>query len=188
MTSPSHDTKALVTSLLPSALPPDTVRWRSWLQATETLSSQLKHTGPELVYVAVVKGGRQERSWSTGLRQCQSWSSWLFLLRGLALCMLTTLSPARLSLCNSKDGRRELPVSIIMACESKEDRPLPICASDPKISGKDLIGHAHQMTISSLQFSLVAQLCPSLCDPMDCSTPDLPVYHQLPEFTQTHVH
>ena len=33
-----------------------------------------------------------------------------------------------------------------------------------------------------------AQLCPTLCDPMNCSTPGLPVYHQLPEFTQTHVH
>ena len=32
------------------------------------------------------------------------------------------------------------------------------------------------------------QSCLTLCDPMDCSTPDLPVYHQLPEFTQTHVH
>ena len=37
-------------------------------------------------------------------------------------------------------------------------------------------------------FSSVTQLCPTLCDPMNCSTPGLPVYHQLPEFTQTHVH
>ena len=40
----------------------------------------------------------------------------------------------------------------------------------------------------SVQFSSVTQLCPTLCDPMDCSTPGLPVHHQLPEFTQTHVH
>ena len=39
-----------------------------------------------------------------------------------------------------------------------------------------------------LQFSSVAQLCPTLCDPMNRSTPDLPVQHQLLEFTQTHVH
>ena len=38
------------------------------------------------------------------------------------------------------------------------------------------------------QFSSVAQSCPTLCDPMNCSTPGLPVHHQLPEFTQTHVH
>ena len=39
-----------------------------------------------------------------------------------------------------------------------------------------------------IQFSSVAQSCPTLCDPMNCSTPGLPVYHQLPEFTQTHIH
>ena len=39
-----------------------------------------------------------------------------------------------------------------------------------------------------VQFSLITQSCPILCDPMDCSTPGLPVHHQLPEFTQTHVH
>jgi len=38
------------------------------------------------------------------------------------------------------------------------------------------------------QFSSVAQSCPTLCDPMDCSTPGFPVYHQLPEPTQTLVH
>ena len=40
----------------------------------------------------------------------------------------------------------------------------------------------------SVQFSSVAQSCPTLCDPMNCSRPDLPVHHQLPEFTQTHAH
>ena len=39
-----------------------------------------------------------------------------------------------------------------------------------------------------IQFSSVTQSCPTLCDSMDCSTPGLPVHHQLPEFTQTHVH
>ena len=44
------------------------------------------------------------------------------------------------------------------------------------------------MTLGSVQFSSVAQSCPTLCDPMNHSTPGLPVHHQLPEFTQTHVH
>ena len=48
----------------------------------------------------------------------------------------------------------------------------------PQISGKK----------SSVQFNSVAQLCPTLCDPMDCSTPGFPVHHQLPELAQTHVH
>ena len=55
--------------------------------------------------------------------------------------------------------------------------------------------HQHELAIgihvsppSWVQFSSVAQLCPTLCDPMNCSTPGLPVHYQLPEFTQTHVH
>ena len=42
--------------------------------------------------------------------------------------------------------------------------------------------------LHSVQFSSVAQLCLTLCNPMNRSTPGLPVHHQLPEFTQTHVH
>ena len=42
--------------------------------------------------------------------------------------------------------------------------------------------------VHSVQFSSVAQWCSTLCDPMGCSMPGLPVQHQLPEFAQTHVH
>ena len=42
--------------------------------------------------------------------------------------------------------------------------------------------------IRPLPFSSVTQLCPTHCDPKDCSTPGLPVHYQLPGFTQTHVH
>ena len=41
---------------------------------------------------------------------------------------------------------------------------------------------------SSVQFSSVAQSSPTVCDPMNRNTPGLPVHHQLPEITQTHVH
>ena len=41
---------------------------------------------------------------------------------------------------------------------------------------------------SSVQFHSVTQLCLTLCDPVDCRTPGLPVHHELPEFTQTEVH
>ena len=54
--------------------------------------------------------------------------------------------------------------------------PLVLCSAKPV------------MPFSSVQFSSVAQSCPTLCDPMNHSTPGLPVHHQLPEFTQTHVH
>ena len=42
--------------------------------------------------------------------------------------------------------------------------------------------------LCSVQFSSVAQSCPTLCDPMNRSVPGLPVHHQLPEFTQTQAH
>ena len=44
------------------------------------------------------------------------------------------------------------------------------------------------MNQSSVQFSSVAQSCPTLCDPMDCSMPGFPVHNQHPEYTQSHVH
>ena len=46
----------------------------------------------------------------------------------------------------------------------------------------------YMRSLSSVQFSSVIQSCSTLCDPMVCSTPGLPVHYQLPEFTQTHVH
>ena len=55
-----------------------------------------------------------------------------------------------------------------------------------KIKRRLLLGRKAMTNL--VQFSSVAQLCLTLCDPMDCSTPGLPVHHQLPEFTQTHVH
>ena len=51
----------------------------------------------------------------------------------------------------------------------------------------ELLWKAFPIT-QSVQFSSVAQSCPTLCDPMNRSTPGLPVHHQLPEFTQTHLH
>ena len=52
------------------------------------------------------------------------------------------------------------------------------------ICNPNICGHSW---ICSVQFSSIAQSCPTLCDPMDCSTPGLPVHHHLLEFTQTHV-
>ena len=46
------------------------------------------------------------------------------------------------------------------------------------------MGYIHAV----LQFSSLTQLCLTLCDPMDCSSPGFPVFHHLPEFAQTHVH
>ena len=45
-----------------------------------------------------------------------------------------------------------------------------------------------QHSTDIIQIRSVPQSCPTLCDPMNCNTPGLPVHHQLPEFTQTHIH
>ena len=55
-------------------------------------------------------------------------------------------------------------------------------------NGMDLTEAEDIKKLSSVQFSSVAQSCPTLCDPMNRSTPGLPVHHQLLELTQTHVH
>ena len=57
-----------------------------------------------------------------------------------------------------------------------------------KSTGMGCHSLVHIRSISSVQFSSVAQSCPTLCNPMNRSTPGLPVHHQLPEFTETHVH
>ena len=48
--------------------------------------------------------------------------------------------------------------------------------------------HWKNHSLDSVQFSSVAQSCPTLCNPMNCRTPGFPVHHQLPEFTQIHIH
>ena len=79
-----------------------------------------------------------------------------------------------------------VPVSLITAClletasTSKGDIS-PQCETEITMTGSPDFP-----TSVSVQFSSVARLCPTLCDPMNHSTPGLPVHHQLLEFTQTH--
>ena len=47
---------------------------------------------------------------------------------------------------------------------------------------------SYPVVIANVQFSSVTQSCPTLCNPVNCNTPGLPVHHQLLEFIQTHVH
>ena len=53
---------------------------------------------------------------------------------------------------------------------------------------RDILQYEVKWALRSDQIRSVTQSLPTLCDPMNCSTPGLPVHHQLPEFTQTHVH
>ena len=68
------------------------------------------------------------------------------------------------------------------------DQQWPAAASgtlNTTVHAEDLL---KEVAIIFIQFSSVAELCPTLCNPMDCSTPDFPVHHQLLELAQTHVH
>ena len=68
------------------------------------------------------------------------------------------------------------------ACFLKAESALEICK---------IMKRRQEFTLSALssvQYNSVSQSCPALCNPMNCSTPGLPVHHQLLEFTQTHVH
>ena len=75
---------------------------------------------------------------------------------------------------------QETHKSLFQHCSSK--------ASIFRCSAFFIVQFWHPYMFSSVQFSSVTQLCLTLCDPMDYSMPGLPVHHQLPEFTQTHVH
>ena len=61
-------------------------------------------------------------------------------------------------------------------------QPTPVVLPGKSHGQRSLTGYR------PVQFSSVAQSCPTLCDPMNRSTPGLPVHHKLSEFTQTHVH
>ena len=56
------------------------------------------------------------------------------------------------------------------------------------LGDRGLTAAVQELKLESVQVSLVTQSCPYLCDPMNHSTPGLPVHHQLSESTQTHVH
>ena len=61
--------------------------------------------------------------------------------------------------------------------------------SEPRrVAGTGATARTWRCSEPSVQLSSVAQSCPILCNPMNRSTPGLPVHHQLPEFTQTHAH
>ena len=74
-------------------------------------------------------------------------------------------------------------------CHSpKSSHPLPLPQSKSLFYRSVSLLLSHIQGYYSVQFSSVTRSCPTLCDPMNHSTQGLPVHHQLPEFTQTHIH
>ena len=80
-------------------------------------------------------------------------------------------------------------VAISFSKESSQPRDQICIPMSPALASRFFTNSTTWETIHpSVQFSSLAQSCPTLCDPMNHNTPGLPVHHQLPEFTQTHVH
>ena len=82
-------------------------------------------------------------------------------------------------LCNSIDFSQE---------EYWSGLPFPPPGNLPNPGFKPVSPALASRFFTIVQFSSVAQLCPTLCNPMDYSMPGFPGYHQLPEFTQAYVH
>ena len=81
-------------------------------------------------------------------------------------------------------ARLSFPPKPVPPFRKKEQSSYPH-SSETRQKKQELQSHSQ---FSSVQFSSVAQSCPTLCNPMNRSMPGLPVHHQLPEFTQTNVH
>ena len=80
-------------------------------------------------------------------------------------------------------------MSMSSACQSLMSKRLTMSLTIKSWKSRAVsYSSVYSKSLSSVQFSPVTQLCPTLCSPMDCSMPGLAVHHQLQEFTQTHVH
>ena len=102
----------------------------------------------------------------------------------------TTTGHKGLSLSNFQDDRSNRSTSTELGSQLGKQSLKFLCFSPWEEVWKENPEPKVRMTItvSSVQFSSVAQSCPTLRDPMNRSTPGIPVHHQLPEFTETHVH
>ena len=77
------------------------------------------------------------------------------------------------------------------SCTLTRIKPVPSAVEVRSLNywtAKEALGILYFIWHPSVQFSSVTQSCLTLCNPMNCSAPGFPVHHQLPEFTQTHVH
>ena len=130
---------------------------------------------------------RKQRTYGGGLRTLTSWgwteAGWDMQAMGLGVLRQVYVSFLR-------STYHILGIFLSPQCPevNKMDK-IPAPCSSSLGSGRWLQNKNSQSPyMCSVQFSSVAQSCPTLCDPMNCSTPGLPIHHQLLGFTQTHVY
>ena len=87
-----------------------------------------------------------------------------------------------------KIARKDINLSTLMAEGKEELKSLLMKVKKESEKAGLKLNIQKTKIMASSPISSIAQSCPTLCDPMNCSIPGLPVHHQLPEFTQTHVH
>ena len=100
--------------------------------------------------------------------------------------LVTYFIHSRNSVCQSQPPHSSHPAPFPLWCPYV--RSLRLCLYFYFVNKIIFTNFSDSIYVCSVQFSSVAQLCPTLCDPINHSTPGLSVHHQFPEFTQTHVH
>ena len=110
-----------------------------------------------------------------GIFSAQDWT-WVSCIAGRFFTIWATREvPLTLKTNKRTKKKQQQHNSKLLLFQTGQKKALMFACSPPKFK-------------KSFQFSSVTQSCPTPCDPMDCSTPGLPVHHQLLEFTQTHVY
>ena len=126
---------------------------------------------------------------------------WCLINFGIFSCMCAQSLQSCLTLCDTMDcssagspvygilqARILEWVAISFSRGFSQPRDGTLSLKSPALASGFFTTRATWEALEYSRFSSVAQSCPALCDLMDCSTPDLPVHHQLPELTQTHIH
>ena len=97
-------------------------------------------------------------------------------LANISFCLYWTVFSSEGHMCLKNNSSYHLLVPFVL---HRKEKNYQLCGN---------VGNIRTLKNNLTQFSSVAQSCPTLCDPMDCSTPGLPVHHQLLELIQTHIH
>ena len=115
-----------------------------------------------------------------GVTWCVFFQRWLLLLNIILVQFMCIVNSCAV---------HSLPLLFLFLCGDRSVLiyPFPWWWT-PECYPAEVVTDSTAANVPEHQFSSVAQSCPTLCNPMDCSTPGLPVHHQLPELTQTHVH